>query len=119
MLPNRQPYFESLPDRRRETKNKLPKLQDMVMITLCAQLSGVEDWVGVELFAQEREAWLRGFLELPNGIPSHDTLSEVMGRLNPGAFREAFMRWVEVALPSLGGEHIAVDGKTLRGSGGG
>lgn len=118
MLPNPQPYFESLPDPRRETKNKLHKLQDIVMITLCAQLSGVEDWVGVELFAQEREAWLRGFLELPNGIPSHDTLSEVMGRLNPGAFREAFMRWVEVALPSLGGEHIAVDGKTLRGSGG-
>src|ERR687887_154936 len=116
MLPNPQPYFAHLPDPRRETKNKLHKLQDIVMIVLCAVLSGIEDWVGMETFAEEREEWFRGFLELPNGIPSHDTLSDVTGRLNPAAFRQAFLEWVEAVLPSLSGQHVAIDGKTLRGS---
>jgi len=116
MLPDPRPYFADIPDPRRKTRNKLHKLQDIVMITLCAIISGVEDWVGIELFAEEREAWLRGFLELPNGIPSHDTLSDVMGRIKPEAFSDAFIAWVNAALPDLSGEHIAIDGKTLRGS---
>jgi predicted transposase YbfD/YdcC len=116
MLPNPQSYFADLPDPRRETKNKLHKLEDIVMIVLCAVLSGIEDWVGMELFAEEREAWFRRFLALPNGIPSHDTLSDVMGRINPVKFREAFLAWVEVALPCLAGHHVALDGQTLRGS---
>jgi predicted transposase YbfD/YdcC len=116
MLPNPQPYFAHLPDPRRETKNKLHKLGDIVMIVLCAVLSGIEDWVGMETFAEEREEWFRGFLELPNGIPSHDTLSDVMGRLNPTAFRQTFLEWVEAGLPSLASQHVAIDGKTLRGS---
>ena len=116
MLPNPYPYFAQLPDPRRETKNKLHKLEDIIMIVLCSVLSGIEDWVGMETFAEEREDWFRGFLELPSGIPSHDTLSSVMGRLNPEAFRKDFMSWVEEALPSLVGQHVALDGKTLRGS---
>jgi DDE_Tnp_1-associated len=116
MLPNPQPYFAELPDPRRETKNKLHKLQDIVMIVLCAVLSGIEDWVGMEVFAEEREHWFRRFLELPNGIPSHDTLSDVMGRLKPAAFRQAFLAWVEAVIPSLSGQHVAIDGKRLRGS---
>jgi len=116
MLPDPRPYFANIADPRRETRNKLHKLQDIVMITLCAIISGVEDWVGIETFAEEREAWLRGFLELPNGIPSHDTLSDVMGRIKPKAFSDAFTSWVNAALPDLSGEHIAIDGKTLRGS---
>jgi hypothetical protein len=80
MLPNPQPYFANLPDPRRETKNKLHELEDIVRIVLCAVLSGIEDWVGMEIVAEEREGWFRGFLELPKGIPSHDTLSDVMGR---------------------------------------
>ena len=90
ILPNPLPYFERIPDPRRETKNKLHRLTDIIMITLCGLLSGVEDWVGIEVFAQEKEAWLRGFLELPNDIPSHDTLSDAMERLEPKGFREAF-----------------------------
>jgi len=74
-LPNPYPYFESLPTPRRETKNKLHSLQDIIMITLCGLLSGVEDWVGLETFGQEKQEWLKQFLALPNGIPSHDTLS--------------------------------------------
>ncbi len=66
MLPkllDSRPYFADLPDPRRETRNKLYKLHDILMIVLCAVLSGVEDWVGMADFAEEKEAWLRGFLE--------------------------------------------------------
>lgn len=115
-LPDPRPYFAEVPDPRRETRNKLHRLEDILMITLCAVLSGVEDWVGMEVFAKEKEAWLRGFLELPNGIPSHDTLSDVMGRLSPPAFAQAFTAWSRAALPSLAGEAVCLDGKTVRGS---
>lgn len=110
------PYFASLPDPRRETRNKLHKLHDILMIVLCAVLSGVEDWVGMEAFAEEKETWLRGFLDLPNGIPSHDTLSDVLGRIDPVAFRTAFTAWATAALPGLGNEQVCIDGKALRGS---
>jgi len=63
----------------------------------------------MEIFDEERESWLRGFLELPNGIPSHDTLSDVMGRIKTPTFAEAFSA-------ALSGVRIALDGKTLRGS---
>ena len=110
------PYFADLPDPRRETRNKLYPLQDTLMIVRCAVLSGVEDWVGMEAFAEEKETWLRGFLDLPNGIPSHDTLSDVLGRIDPVAFRAAFTAWATAALPGLAGEQVCVDGKAVRGS---
>lgn len=116
-LPDPRPYFAELEDPRRATRNKLHKLDDIVMIVFCAVLSGIEDWVGMEDFALEKEAWFRGFLDLQNGIPSHDTLSDVMGRLKPGAFAELMLRWVRVALPTLTGEQVCVDGKRLRSSG--
>lgn len=77
MLPNPQPFFAELPDPRRQTRNKLHKLEDIVMITLCAVLGGYEDWVSIEDFGYGNETWLRGFLKLPNGIPSHDTLNSI------------------------------------------
>ncbi|MDV7210466.1 ISAs1 family transposase [Azotobacter beijerinckii] len=116
MLPNPQPYFAALVDPRRETRNKLHALQDIVMITLCATLCGHDDWVSIEDFAHENEAWLREFLPLSNGIPSHDTLSDVMGRLERKAFADAFGRWMQDSLPEFDARHIALDGKTLRGS---
>jgi len=116
MLPDPRPYLADLDDPRRQTKNKLHALGDIVFIVLCAVLSGIEDWVGMEDFAQEKQDWLRTFIELPNGIPSHDTLSDVLGRIKPDQFTQLFTRWVEAALPTLAGEHVAIDGKTLRGS---
>lgn len=116
MLPDPRPYFGDLPDPRRETKNKLHKLIDIVMIVLCSVLSGIEDWANMELFAEEKEEWFRRFLELPNGIPSHDTLSDVVGRLDRKVFATCFIRWVKAGLPQLAEEHIAIDGKSLRGS---
>jgi hypothetical protein len=115
MLPDPRPYFAEIPDPRRETLNKLHKLSDIFMIVFCSVLSGIEDWVGMETFAREKDAWFQGFLELKNGIPSHDTLSDVMGRLQPGMFSDAFLRWTQSALPDLEDEQICRDGKTLRG----
>ena len=116
MLPNPLPYFSDLPDPRRETRNKLHKLEDIVMLTLCAVLCGYEDWVSIEDYGHENEAWLRQFLALPNGIPSHDTLSDVIGRINRAAFAEAFSNWARAGLPELAGKQVAIDGKSLRGS---
>jgi predicted transposase YbfD/YdcC len=116
MLPNPLPFFVHLPDPRRETRNKLHKIEDIVMITLCAVLGGFEDWVSIEDFGHANEAWLRGFLALPNGIPSHDTLSDVIGRIDRHAFEAAFGEWVCATLPILKGQQVAIDGKSLRGS---
>ena len=101
MLANPLNYFANLPDPRRQTRNKLHKL---------------EDWVSIEDFGHENEQWLRGFLELRNGIPSHDTLSDVMGRIDRAAFARAFGEWMQQGLPSLAGQQVALDGKSLRGS---
>lgn len=110
------PFFADITDPRRETKNKLHALHDILFIVLSAVLSGIEDWVGMEDFAREKESWLRSFITLINGIPSHDTLSNVMSRINPIAFRDALTAWATTSLPGLAGQHIAIDGKTLRGS---
>ena len=72
-LPDPRPYFAALEDPRRKTKIKLHPLGDIVMLVFCAVLSGIEDWVGMQDFALDKDVWLRGFLERPNGIPSHDT----------------------------------------------
>lgn len=71
-----------MPEPRCATCNKLHKLDDIVMITLCVVISGFEDWGSIEGCGNEHEDWLRTFLELPHGIPSHDMLSEVMGRIH-------------------------------------
>ena len=109
-------YFANLPDPRRETRNQLHPLQDILMMVRCAVRSGMEDGVGMEACAEEKEAGLRGFLDLPNGIPSHDTLSDGLGRIDPVAFRAAFTAWATAALPGLAGERVGVDGKAVRGS---
>lgn len=119
MLPQRldpRPYFAHRPDPRRKTRNKLHKLHDILMIVLCAVLSGVEDWVGMADFAEEKEVWLRHVLEWPYGLPSHDALSDVLGRIDPAAFQAAFTAWATAALPGLAGEPVCVDGKAVRGS---
>ena len=92
MLPDSRTYFAELADPLRETKSKLHPIQDILMLVFCAVLSGIEDRVGMEGFACEKEEWFQKFLSLPNGIPSHDTLSDVMGRLAPEVFAGAFLR---------------------------
>jgi predicted transposase YbfD/YdcC len=108
--------FDDIPDPRRETKNKLHRFGDILFIVLSALVSGVNDWLAMEVFAEEREAWLRQYISLENGTPSHDTLSRVIGLLKPDVFAECFRRWMNEAMPTLEGLHVAIDGKTLRGS---
>jgi hypothetical protein len=71
----------------------------------------------METFGRKRKDWLRRFLALPNGIPSHDTFERVFDRLQPRAFQACFQEWVQAVSTALRIEHVAIDGKTLRGSG--
>lgn len=108
-------HFEALPDPR--TGNAvLHRLIDLVTIALCAVICGANEWTDVEEFGHTHETWLKQFLALPNGIPSHDTFGRVFARLDPQAFEQCLERWVQAVVHSLRGQHTALDGKTARGS---
>jgi predicted transposase YbfD/YdcC len=114
-LPPVSRFFLTLRDPRRTHRRK-HLLIDIIVIALCAVISGANDWQQVAAFAQRRRTWLSTFLGLPNGIPSHDTFERVFDRLDPAAFQACFQRWVEAMARHLDLGHIAIDGKTLRGS---
>lgn len=109
-------YFARLRDPRRN-HGKRHLLIDLIAITLCGVIAGANDWQQIATFAQHRRDWLQTFLALPGGIPSHDTLERVFDRLDPHAFQACFQRWIAALADRLGLKHIAIDGKTLRGSG--
>jgi predicted transposase YbfD/YdcC len=92
-------------------------LQDILVIALCAVIAGAQDWQEIETFGRKRRAWLQGFLALPNGVPSHDTFERVFDRIRPAAFQACFREWVRAVSAALDIKHVAIDGKTLRGSG--
>jgi len=108
-------FFARLQDPRRAHR-RLHRLQDIVVIALCAVIAGAEDWQQIVTFGRKRLDWLRGFLELPHGIPSHDTFERVFDRLKPQAFHACFRDWVQAVSAALRIKHIAIDGKTLCGS---
>jgi len=91
-------------------------LLEIITIALCAIICGANDWVAVETWGQAKEEWLRQYLGLPNGIPSHDTFGRVFGALDPDEFRHSFISWVQSASQLLLGEVVSVDGKCLRHS---
>ena len=109
-------HFRKLKDPRR-THRRLHLLQDIIVIALCAVIAGAQDWQEIETFGRKRRGWLQGFLELPNGIPAHDTFERVFDRLQPQAFQTCFRAWVQALQEALSIKHVAIDGKTLRGSG--
>ena len=109
-------YFSDLPEHRIE-RTRLHKLIDIVFISLCSTLCGYDEWEEMELFAKTKEAWFRRFIELPNGIPSHDTLRRFWLQLDPEAFRCSFQNWIASLGIDTQDKIIAIDGKTLRGSG--
>jgi predicted transposase YbfD/YdcC len=109
-------YFASLTDPR-VARTRVHRLGELVTIALCAVLCGADDWVAVETFGRAKERWLRGFLTLPGGIPSHDTFGRVFARLNPTEFRACFLAWVQAVLGDGPRGVVAIDGKTLRRSG--
>ena len=108
--------FSVLPDPRTGNR-KEHKLFDVIVIAILAFISGADHWTEVELFGEEKEEWLRTFLELPGGIPSHDTFARVFALLSPEAFERAFLTWVRDIHKLAEGNHVAIDGKTIRRSG--
>jgi predicted transposase YbfD/YdcC len=91
-------------------------LSDVVVMAICAVIGNCDDWSDIALFARKRRAWFQRFLTLPNGIPSPDTFRRVFEHLDPRAFERCCLDWLRVAADLVGARHIAIDGKTLRGS---
>jgi hypothetical protein len=108
-------YFASVPDPRLE-RSRLHPLASVLVLSLCAVVCGADSFVAIEYFGTARKAWLETFLDLPNGIPSHDTIGRIFGMLNPKALEEAFRRWSAALADLTEGEVVAIDGKTLRRS---
>jgi len=106
-------YLEELPDPRVK-RTQRHKLIDVLVIGLCSILSGGEGFNDMELFATVRFKWLKTFLEIPGGIPSHDTFNRIFSALDPRHFLHCFVRWVQETCPALTGDVIAIDGKALR-----
>jgi predicted transposase YbfD/YdcC len=111
-------HFRKLKDPRRK-RRRVHQLLDIVVIAICAILCGANTWPEIVTWAQRRHAWLQRFLALPNGIPSHDTFERLFDRIDPVAFQACFRDWIVAACAALKIPHVAIDGKTLRRSGGG
>ena len=100
----------------RKAKGKQHRLRDIMMLTICAVICGADSFTAIEAFGQAKQRWLGQFLDLEHGIPSHDTIGRVFAGIDPEAFEECFLTWVEAACEATDGEVIAIDGKTLRRS---
>lgn len=99
----------------RVARTRRHALLDIVTIALCAVIAGAESWVEVEEWGNDKLAWLRTWLELPNGIPSHDTFGRVFSRLDPEQLETGFVRWVQLLAAGANATGVvAIDGKTVR-----
>ena len=108
-------HFEGLPDPR--TGNaKAHIFLEILVIAICAVICGADGWSDVELFGKNKKEWLKTFLELPKGIPSHDTFGRVFAKIKPEEFQKRFMEWVQAIETLTTGQVIAIDGKKLRRS---
>src|ERR1700731_1540270 len=105
-------HFIALKDPRKNNHNKLHKLGDILVLTILAVICGADSWVDVEEFGKAKEDWLKTFLELTNGIPSHDTIGDLFSRLSTREFEACFLSWVNSLVTSSGGDIIPIDGKT-------
>lgn len=108
-------HFASLADPRVE-RSKEHLLIDIIGITICAVLCGADSWVDIENYGNAKLEWLKQFLALPNGIPSHDTFSRVFARLEPEPLQQCFLNWIGAVSELCSGQIIAIDGKSLRHS---
>jgi predicted transposase YbfD/YdcC len=106
--------FENLTDPRIE-RTRAHDLFELVVVALCGTIAGADSWADIERFGNERLPWLRTFLKLTNGIPSHDTFGRVFSLLDPAGLVECIQQWLHDMGREIG-RHIAIDGKTLRGS---
>ena len=107
-------FFSNIDDPRIERK-KLHSLSDILILTICAMLSGADGYEAIEEFGQNKKQWLKEFLPLKNGIPSHDCIRYVLIKLPPDQLQTAFIAWVNAIKEKIP-EVVAVDGKTAKGS---
>ena len=108
-------HFSSLTDPRQRGKVR-HELTDIMVLVICAVISGCDDWTEIEIYGRKKEDWLRTFLKLPNGIPSHDTISRVFEMISPVELENCFLSWVSSVFEKTDGQVVAIDGKTLRRS---
>lgn len=97
-------------------RTRVHSLVDILVLSVLAVMSGADGWEDIEEFGKQRFSWLKKFLRLKGGIPSHDTISRVFRMLKPGVFQAAFLQWIEEWNQHEGLKLIAIDGKSLRGS---
>ncbi|BDA73878.1 transposase ISAs1 family protein [Calothrix sp. PCC 7716] len=107
-------HFANLLDPRVD-RTKRHKLIDIITIAICGVICGASGWVAIETYGKAKLSWLQQFLELPNGIPSHDTFARFFSRLDPENFQECFLSWIQ-SVNKINEDIVAIDGKTLRGS---
>jgi predicted transposase YbfD/YdcC len=109
------PFFENLTDPRLE-RTRRHALLDIVILAVCATLGNADGWADIERFGKAKIDFFGTFLELPNGIPSHDTFGRVFARLDPAVLMACIQQWLDALGAAVAGEVVAIDGKTLRGS---
>jgi predicted transposase YbfD/YdcC len=109
-------HFTILEDPRIDNHNRRHELIDILVITILGTICGADTWAEIYEFAYAKEEWLKTFLKLPSGVPSHDTFSRLFSLLNPEKFEECFLNWIQALCIDVSNEIIAIDGKTLRGS---
>jgi predicted transposase YbfD/YdcC len=107
-------FFDDLPDPR--AVNRIHKLHDLIVIAVMAVICGADGWTQVALFGRSKRKWLATFLELPGGIPSHDTFGRVFALLDPDAFERCFLAWMSALVELSGGRLVAIDDKSIRRS---
>jgi predicted transposase YbfD/YdcC len=107
--------FGKIRDPRLE-RTKEHKLIDIITIAVCAIICGAQGWTEIEMFGNRKYAWLKTFLDLPGGIPSHDTFGRVFALLDPREFQDCFVEWVRMVNEITSGQVVSIDGKQLRGS---
>lgn len=108
-------FFTEIKDPRIE-RCKEHLLEDIMFITISAVICGAETWNDIENYGHSKESWLRTYLKLPNGIPSHDTFNRFYSAIDPKQLEEAFIKWIKSIAEITEGEIVSIDGKTIRGS---
>src|ERR1700722_1974227 len=109
-------HFEVLEDPREDQHKIHPKFHDILIVAILATICGADGWTEICEFAEAKIDWLKTFLKLPNGIPSHDTFGRVFSLLDSETFEACFLAWIKSLSIDVKNEIISIDGKSLRGS---